>query len=84
MVKIDRVALAQQLKYPGVKISTLGELFKFAQCVDSKRVIEWNIESKINPEEVTATRGVNDFVTLQHKAFTVSGYKLSKITVSVL
>ena len=78
------VALAQQLRYPGVKLSTLGELFKFAQCVDSKHEIEWNIESKINPEDVTSTRGVDDFVTLQYKEFVKSGYKLSKITVSLL
>ena len=77
------IVLAQQLKYPGVKISTLGELFKFAQCVDSKRAIEWNIESKINPEEVNSTRSVDDFVTLQHKEFAESGYKLSRITVNL-
>lgn len=70
----------QQLKYPGVKLSTMGELFKFAQCVDSKRAIQWNVESKINPEDVNSTRGVDDFVTLQHKEFVKSGYKLSSIT----
>lgn len=77
------MVLAQQLKYPGVKMSTLGEVFKFVQCVDTKRAIEWNIESKINPEDVNSTRGVDDFVTLQHKEFEKSGYKLSRITVSL-
>ncbi|KAF9568528.1 PLC-like phosphodiesterase [Agrocybe pediades] len=66
--------------YPGTKISTLNELFKFAQCVDSKREIQFNIESKINPEDPSATRGVDDFVKLQRAEFQRSGYKLSQIT----
>ncbi|KAF9535471.1 PLC-like phosphodiesterase, partial [Crepidotus variabilis] len=69
-----------QLIYPGTKLSTLDELFDFAHCVDPKRVIEWNIESKINPVDINSTRGVNDFVTAQHKAFLNSGYPLSQIT----
>ncbi|PPQ92707.1 hypothetical protein CVT25_014014 [Psilocybe cyanescens] len=69
-----------QLTYPGTKISTLGELFKFAQCVDPDRKIQWNIESKINPEQTNSTRGVDDFVKLQHAEFVKSSYKLSQIT----
>jgi len=84
VTKLVGVTVAQQLRYPGVRLSTLGELFKFAQCIDSKREIEWNIESKINAQDVTSTRSVDDFVTLQHKEFVNSGYKLSKITVSHL
>jgi hypothetical protein len=66
-----------------MKISTLDELFKFARCVDPERTIHWNIESKINAADPNSTRGVNDFVTLQHQAFLNSGYKLSQITVGV-
>ncbi|KJA26111.1 hypothetical protein HYPSUDRAFT_181664 [Hypholoma sublateritium FD-334 SS-4] len=69
-----------QLTYPGTKISTLSELFQFAKCADPKRTINWNIESKINPVVVNATRSVEDFVTLQNKEFVKSGYKLSQIT----
>jgi len=69
-----------QLTYPGTKISTLDELFKFAHCADPERVIQWNIESKINAANPNSTRGVQDFVTLQHQAFLHSGYKLSQIT----
>ena len=74
-------SLALQLTYPGTRISTLDELFEFAHCADPKRVLQWNIESKINPMYPSSTRGVNDFVTLQHQAFLKSGYKLSQITV---
>ncbi|CAA7258745.1 unnamed protein product [Cyclocybe aegerita] len=69
-----------QLSYPGTKLSTLDELFEFATCVDTKRELQWNIESKINPISRTSTRGVDDFVTLQHQAFVKSTYKLSQIT----
>ncbi|KAF8971435.1 PLC-like phosphodiesterase [Flammula alnicola] len=69
-----------QLTYPGTKISTLSELFKFAQCADPKHEISWNIESKINPVDPTSTRGVDDFVTLQHNEFVKSSYRLSQIT----
>ena len=73
---------ALQTTYPGTKISTLGELFKFAQCADPDRQIQWNIESKINPVVTNATRGVEDFVQLQHAEFVKSSYSLSQITVS--
>lgn len=73
--------LALQLTYPGTKISTVDELFEFARCVDSERTVRWNMESKINPLNPNSTRGVRDFVTLQHQAFLKSGYKLSQITV---
>ena len=70
------------MTYPGTKISTLEELFAFARCADPGRLIHWNIESKINAVQPNSTRGVNDFVTLQHEAFLKSGYRLSQITVS--
>lgn len=76
------ISLALQLTYPRTKISTLAELFKFAQCVDPERRIQWNIESKINPEQTNSTRGVDDFVKLQLAEFAKSSYKLSQITVS--
>ncbi|RXW22891.1 hypothetical protein EST38_g2947 [Candolleomyces aberdarensis] len=69
-----------QLLYPGTKIATLGEVFAFAHCVDQKREIVWNIESKINPVQTNATRSVDDFVKAQHAAFVASGYPLSQIT----
>ncbi|KDR84848.1 hypothetical protein GALMADRAFT_233276 [Galerina marginata CBS 339.88] len=69
-----------QLTYPGTKISTLGELFKFAQCADPNRDVQWNIESKINPVVTNATRGVDDFVQLQYAEFMRSSYELSQIT----
>ena len=72
---------AHQLIYPGMKISTLDELFEFARCADSERTIRWNIESKINSVEPNSTRGIDDFVTLQHRAFLRSGYNTSQITV---
>jgi hypothetical protein len=75
--------LAFQLTYPGLKISTLQELFEFARCADPERTILWNIESKINPVDPSSTRGVDDFVGLQHQAFLNSGYKLSQITVGL-
>jgi hypothetical protein len=60
----------------------MDELFKFVQCADPKRTMQFNIESKINPVQVNQTRGVDTFVSLQRKAFLASGYKLSQITVS--
>jgi hypothetical protein len=72
---------AHQLTYPGIKISTIDELFEFARCADPERTIRWNIESKINPVDANLTRGVDDFVTLQHQAFLRSGYNLTQITV---
>jgi len=76
--------LALQLTYPGTRLSTLEELFAFGACVDPERKLQWNIESKINPVQTNSTRGVDDFVTAQHKAFLKSPYKLSQITVSGL
>ncbi|KAJ3496603.1 hypothetical protein NLJ89_g10462 [Agrocybe chaxingu] len=67
-----------QLSYPGTKLSTLDELFEFATCVDTRRKLQWNIESKVNP---ASTRGVDDFVAFQHQAFVKSTYDLSQITV---
>ncbi|KAJ2920167.1 hypothetical protein MD484_g184, partial [Candolleomyces efflorescens] len=69
-----------QLLYPGTKIATLGEVFAFTRCVDQKRKIAWNIESKINPVQTNSTRSVDDFVKAQHAAFVASGYPLSQIT----
>jgi len=75
--------LAFQLTYPGLKISTLHELFEFVRCADPERTIHWNIESKINPMDPSSTRGVDVFVGLQHQAFLNSGYKLSQIIVGL-
>lgn len=75
---------ALQLAYPGAKISTLREVFEFAQCADPHRQISWNIESKINPVLPNKTRGVADFVSRQYKEFVDSSYSLSQITVGSL
>jgi hypothetical protein len=72
---------AMQLTDPGTKMSTLREVFEFAQCADPQRQISWNIESKINPIVPKNTRGVADFVRRQHKEFVDSSYSLSQITV---
>ncbi|KAF8624793.1 hypothetical protein AX15_005682 [Amanita polypyramis BW_CC] len=69
-----------QLTYSGTKISTLKELFEFAQCADPHHQILWNIESKVNPVIPGATRSVEDFVTAQHAEFVSSGYDPSHIT----
>ena len=76
--------LALQLTYPGTKISTLREVFNFAECADPHHQISWNIESKINPIFPSKTRGVADFVNAQHKEFVESSYSLSQITVRSL
>ena len=70
-----------QLTYPGTKISTLAETFEFVSCVDKKREIKWNIESKVNPVDLSSTRSPEDFAKAQEKVFVKSGYKLDKITV---
>ena len=80
MPVIDSCA-ALQLGYAGTKISSLKELFEFAKCVDPRRQILWNIESKINPIASGATRSVEEFVTKQHAEFVASGYNPSQITV---
>jgi hypothetical protein len=70
-----------QLTYPGTKISTLGEVFDFVRCVDKKRAVKFNIESKVNPVIPGSTRSPEDFVAAQYAAFVKSGYPLSQITV---
>lgn len=81
---ISEYFTALALTYPGTKISTLREVFEFAQCADPQRQISWNIESKINPVHPNSTRGVADFVSLQRKEFIDSSYSLSQITVGSL
>ena len=73
-------SVALQLTVPKTKISTQAEVFAFARCVDPKMKILWNIESKINAIDPTATKGVNDFVELQLAEFEKSGYPLTSIT----
>ncbi|KAH7914482.1 PLC-like phosphodiesterase [Hygrophoropsis aurantiaca] len=63
-----------QLTYPGAHISTLQEVFDFAECADPSHQILWNIESKINAKHPNRTRSVNDFVSKQHDLFTASPY----------
>jgi hypothetical protein len=70
-----------QLTYPGTKISTLEEVFEFADCADPKHQIRWNIESKISPVNPNTTLGVDDFVTKQHAVFVASSYIPSSIMV---
>ena len=72
--------IAEQLEYPGLKLSTLGELFDFVECVDRDHRMFWNIESKINADYPNRTRSVEDFVELQYEAFVSSPY-LHQITV---
>ena len=57
--------------FPNTKISTQAEVVAFARCVDPKRDILWNIESKINPVDPTSTKGVGDFVELQLAEFDI-------------
>lgn len=73
-----------QLDVPGTKISTLEEVFDFVRCVDTKREVFFNIESKVNPQFNGTTRTPDDFVTAQHAVFINSGYPISQITVSSL
>lgn len=70
-----------QLTYPGTRISTLEELFQFAECADPAHDILWNIESKINAEHPNRTLGVRDFVEKQGAIFAKSAYT-NAITVS--
>jgi len=70
-----------QLSYPGTKISTLQEVFQFADCADPKHQILWNIESKIDAINPNNTHGVGDFVMKQHVVFMASSYPSSSITV---
>ncbi|KAJ3933028.1 MAG: PLC-like phosphodiesterase [Lentinula lateritia] len=66
-----------QSTYPGVRISTLKELFSFAECADPDFRILWNIESKVNAEHTNQTRSPEDFVTRQHHIFINSPYRHS-------
>ncbi|KAE9395931.1 PLC-like phosphodiesterase [Gymnopus androsaceus JB14] len=66
-----------QSVYPGVRISTLKELFSFAECADPDFRILWNIESKVNPVSPNRTRSPEDFVTKQHQIFVNSPYRHS-------
>lgn len=75
------VFLALQLTYPGTKISTLDEVFDFVRCVDKKREVRFNIESKVNAVTPNTTRSPQEFVKAQHDAFLASGYPLAQLTV---
>ncbi|OCH88607.1 PLC-like phosphodiesterase [Obba rivulosa] len=66
-----------QLVYPGARISTLQEVFDFAECADPQHQILWNIESKINAQYPDRTVGVDIFVRKQHEIFAASPYKRS-------
>jgi len=66
-----------QLIYPGTRISTLKEVFDFAECADPLHQILWNIESKINPQYPNRTLGVEEFVNNQHALFVASLYRNS-------
>ena len=79
-----RCASALQLTYPGTRISTLEELFAFANCADPEHKIHWNIESKINASRPHNTHGVAMFVTKQCSEFAKSLYPFSQIIVSAI
>ncbi|KAI0666304.1 PLC-like phosphodiesterase [Trametes maxima] len=64
-----------QLTYPGTRISTMQEVFAFAECADPQHEVLWNIESKVNPQFPNRTHGVADFVAKQHAVFKNSPYK---------
>jgi len=66
-----------QLTYPGTRISTLQEVFEFVECADPGHQIQWNIESKVNPQYPNRTLGVDDFVQKQHAIFAASPYASS-------
>jgi hypothetical protein len=68
---------ALQLIYPGMRISTLKEVFNFVECADPSHQILWNIESKINPQYPNRTLGVGDFVDKQQAIFASSLYHKS-------
>ncbi|KAG5728533.1 hypothetical protein E4T56_gene19642 [Termitomyces sp. T112] len=69
-----------QLKYPLNRIPTLQEVFDFVGCADPQRKMQFNVESKIDPTAPSQSRGVDDFVQLQHAVFKNSGYDLKSIT----
>jgi hypothetical protein len=80
MVRSD----ALQLTSPGTRISTVEELFTFANCADPEHKIHWNIESKINASHPHNTHGVDMFVTKQYAEFAKSSYPFSQIIVSAI
>ncbi|KAG6882889.1 hypothetical protein C0992_010381, partial [Termitomyces sp. T32_za158] len=59
---------------------TLQEVFDFVACADPQRRMQFNVESKINASAPSQSRGVDDFVQLQHAVFKNSGYDLQSIT----
>ncbi|KAH9945626.1 PLC-like phosphodiesterase [Amylocystis lapponica] len=73
--RVDEYPL--QLRYPGTRISTLEEVFAFAECADPEHQILWNIESKSNAFYPNRTRAVEDFVYKQHALFAASAYTAS-------
>ncbi|KIK71423.1 hypothetical protein GYMLUDRAFT_33583 [Collybiopsis luxurians FD-317 M1] len=66
-----------QSVYPGVRISTLKEVFSFVECADPDYRILWNIESKVNPVHPNRTCSPEDFVSKQHAIFVDSPYRHS-------
>jgi hypothetical protein len=66
--------------YPGIKLSTLDEMFDFVQCATDEPVL-FNIESKINPEYQNETRSPQDFVDIMGGVFAGRGADvLARIT----
>lgn len=61
----------------------MQEVFDFVGCADPAHQVQWNIESKINAQYPNQTKGVEEFVSKQHKIFAESSYK-SAITVSLI
>ena len=61
----------------------MQEVFDFVECADPAHQIQWNIESKINPQYPNQTKGVEEFVSKQYEIFSNSPYK-SSITVSMI
>lgn len=74
--------LAEQLTYPGTRISTLQETFDFVECADPEHQILWNIESKVDANQPNKTVSPEDFANAQYAVFASSVYKNS-ITVSL-
>lgn len=63
--------------YPGIKISTLPEMFDFVQCSTDEPVL-FNIESKINPDFQNETRSPQDFVDIMGEVFVSRGEDVLK------
>ncbi|KII93720.1 hypothetical protein PLICRDRAFT_101113 [Plicaturopsis crispa FD-325 SS-3] len=66
-----------QLTYPGTPISTLQEVFDFAECADPAHQILWNIESKLDARNPNRTVSVQEFVDRQYEVFKASPYHRS-------